>query len=372
MLRKIFIDRNQLAIVHYAPFVHLLQLKVLNLMHNVWRCDCELRPFIAWQMGKYLTEPPTCESPPRVGGKRWDQLKLDEFACAPNASPWSERRQFLRNQRNVTLMCVVKGDPEPQVEWKFYNYDNETTIVRAVNPKYIIRNSLHPKERLTWTHSLTIIEPHSADAGIYHCIASNPAGTVYVVFQLESGRELTDGSSTDSPLAATESQKLTSHKDLIFIAAILASATLLILLLFVILFCYRKSRGRTLATPAKSANGTGYLAVSDGEPLTLEVNSKVMRDAFIDIQPSVVLPVKDRRNNGGFGSATMDDDGFGDVKRQSPIFTSINESNRHFCNLRETSPETTQMAPLFLCSRAAPLADEEWEETKMPLRETAL
>jgi len=49
-------------------------------------CDCRLRPLKEWLLSSNVpqTVEPMCATPPRLEGKRFAELAVDEFACPPD------------------------------------------------------------------------------------------------------------------------------------------------------------------------------------------------------------------------------------------------------------------------------------------------
>ena len=60
-------------------------LHAIELANNPWSCDCRLRPLKHWLVSNNVphSQDPKCHSPPRLAGKLFANLQVDEFACPP-------------------------------------------------------------------------------------------------------------------------------------------------------------------------------------------------------------------------------------------------------------------------------------------------
>ena len=67
--------------MHFFSGLHAIELS-----DNPWICDCRLQPLKEWLTEAnvpYLHEPKCASPAPRLTGKVFSQLRLDEFACPP-------------------------------------------------------------------------------------------------------------------------------------------------------------------------------------------------------------------------------------------------------------------------------------------------
>ncbi|KAK9507920.1 hypothetical protein O3M35_007680 [Rhynocoris fuscipes] len=169
------LDKNRLIDMKSSTMTSLLNLNGLELAGNPWNCSCGLRTLRQWMLSHNIpsTVPPTCRTPQRLAGKTWDKLSVDDFACIPGISPVQPVMNTEEGE-NVTLSCVVKGNPPPTVKWIWKNRPiaNVSTPSRPNHKRIYILHYADSKS------SLTIYSVEVIDAGVYFCVASNKAGKV--------------------------------------------------------------------------------------------------------------------------------------------------------------------------------------------------
>jgi len=120
---------NNLSQLSPAAVEHLPAPSVLRRLRvdgNPWRCDCRLR----WLHERIQTtasaeirawsQEPVCDAPRLLHSIQWRHLSTQQFAC-PSRIITNDRRHSTRlvaaAGANVTVRCVVVGDPEPTVRW---------------------------------------------------------------------------------------------------------------------------------------------------------------------------------------------------------------------------------------------------------------
>jgi hypothetical protein len=109
-LRTIDLSNNRLHTLKVHLFADIPTLNLLHLHGNPWTCDCHLRELVRvlgashqarvspqpvqvqYVKQYHLSPPATCFLPVKVRDKQWDQLNLDEFACAPEARHFEIQR----------------------------------------------------------------------------------------------------------------------------------------------------------------------------------------------------------------------------------------------------------------------------------------
>ncbi|XP_017115895.1 uncharacterized protein LOC108138262 [Drosophila elegans] len=181
------LDGNRLSEVRSGTITSLASLHGLELARNEWNCSCSLRPLRAWMLQQNIPSgiPPTCESPPRLSGRAWDKLDVDDFACVPQIVATDTTAHGVEG-RNITMSCYVEGVPQPAVKWLLKNRlianlsaggDGDSgseprTAAATQGRKTYVVNMLRNAS------NLTILTADMQDAGIYTCAAENKAGKV--------------------------------------------------------------------------------------------------------------------------------------------------------------------------------------------------
>ncbi|XP_055838570.1 uncharacterized protein LOC129906709 [Episyrphus balteatus] len=175
------LDGNRLNDIRSSTLTVLSNLHGLELARNQWNCSCALRPLRSWMLRENIPYgiPPICRAPPRLAGKTWDKIDLDDFACVPQIIATDTTAHGVEG-RNVTMSCYVEGVPEPNVRWMVKNRvianlsgessprTSATTQGRKMYVVNLLRNA----------SNLTILTADMQDAGIYTCAAENKAGKV--------------------------------------------------------------------------------------------------------------------------------------------------------------------------------------------------
>ncbi|KAG8212678.1 hypothetical protein J437_LFUL019548 [Ladona fulva] len=180
-LETLNLANNKLKRLSEAVFLFSVRLKTLSLDGNPWRCDCELRAFRTWILSsKLYSFPLICVEPERLSERHWEETRSLDFACAPEVS-LSEAMVQGEVGGNVTLSCLVKGDPEPEVRWLFggrplppwapFN-DSAEDVDVSVDQVLLVEEETGLEK---WTN-LTISNLTETDAGDYACVAVNSGG----------------------------------------------------------------------------------------------------------------------------------------------------------------------------------------------------
>lgn len=182
-LETLNLKSNRLRQLSAGVFQPITKLKTLVLDDNPWRCDCELREFRNWLVDSNLYSMHlTCsDADPRLAGRFWQDVPSSEFACAPQVNlPETMLQQEIGG--NVTVSCLVTGDPEPEVTWLL----NGHALGAALNPNvsanheplYSIEEDVLSRGMTERWVNLTLLNVTEPDGGEYSCMASNTRGTV--------------------------------------------------------------------------------------------------------------------------------------------------------------------------------------------------
>jgi len=103
-----------------------------------------------------------------------ETLCLYAAAAAPSfTTPLSS--VSARDGTEVTLSCVVVGQPAPSVTW----YHNDRAVDRATAPDFAVSH-----DPATGRCRLTIADCMAADQGLFRCVARNAAGSTETRCQL--------------------------------------------------------------------------------------------------------------------------------------------------------------------------------------------
>lgn len=181
------LDGNRLSEVRSGTITSLSSLHGLELARNAWNCSCSLRPLRAWMLQQNIPSgiPASCAAPPRLAGRVWDKLDVDDFACVPQIVATDTTAHGVEG-RNVTMSCYVEGVPQPAVRWLLKNrlianlsaagagedLDEPRMAAATQGRKTYVVNMLRNAS------NLTILTADMQDAGIYTCAAENKAGKV--------------------------------------------------------------------------------------------------------------------------------------------------------------------------------------------------
>ncbi|XP_076293799.1 uncharacterized protein LOC143215521 [Lasioglossum baleicum] len=191
-LESLRLDQNELEYVDAPVISNLPRLKTLTMDANRWSCDCRLRDFRSWLISdvpnKLYSVPQVCSSPPRLQGRKWEDVKPVEFACEPVVYVQANSIQEEVNG-NLSLACRATGDPEPEVWWQLnggpvnatkltdQSYSGTYVSYATSEIGYIERSTVGRDNKVTdrWSN-LTVYNASDGDAGEYACFAKNIAG----------------------------------------------------------------------------------------------------------------------------------------------------------------------------------------------------
>ncbi|XP_043250594.1 leucine-rich repeat-containing protein 24-like [Colletes gigas] len=190
-LELLRLDHNELEYLDASVISLLPRLKTLTMDGNKWSCDCRLRDFRVWLISdvpsKLYSVPQLCSSPPRLAGRKWEDVKPTEYACEPEVYVLSSSIQEEMNG-NLSLACLATGDPEPEVWWQLNGGPvnasklteqiySGTYVAYATSDVGMAYNERPAPGRIVdrW-NNLTVYNASDGDAGEYACFAKNIAG----------------------------------------------------------------------------------------------------------------------------------------------------------------------------------------------------
>jgi len=230
------LSSNRLTTMEEGSIIGLYTLKSLQLHDNPWLCDCKLKAFRDYVVHKGLYNSPTkCSEPERLAGKPWNSnlIGSNEFACKPEIARRNDNsRVYSQPGDNVTLNCIITGNPTPAAKWVL----NGRIILNNTSPSsdssskrsYIIREVATMERGIRRNYSLTITKVDSKDLGDYTCVAINEGGMADHNITLTFNRV--------GPLNDDQFQS-------VLIGAV-AGGIFLLVILFIILYCLCVRRGK--------------------------------------------------------------------------------------------------------------------------------
>ncbi|CAL1683520.1 unnamed protein product [Lasius platythorax] len=165
------LDGNNFSTLQLQSFENLPKLGSLELRNNPWNCNCHLKRFRDWTIERKLyTKPTTCQQPPSMAGKMWDEVTSDEFACRPKIITIGPATKIEMGRGDVTLSCRATGIPRPQLSWAHRTRILDNVSKRPNSDRGYILSASHD-----WLN-LTIFDATPSDKGDYICHAKSPGG----------------------------------------------------------------------------------------------------------------------------------------------------------------------------------------------------
>ena len=230
-LEVLKLSGNGLNLVSVQVLMPLVALHGFHVDANPWHCDCLLRPLRKWMLERNVAAsvPPTCNLPPRLDGRQWHTLDLDEFVCAPHVTAVAQR-VLASHGDNVSLACRVGTEFNAAVHW-LVGDKPLTNKTQTTDEKYKVMELVAP-DHATRLSNLTIAGAALQDQGIYRCVAENKAGRAETNLTLQVSKKITE--------------KRQVSPDQVFVAGALLG-TLVFVLFIITLACfvyYKKRRHR--------------------------------------------------------------------------------------------------------------------------------
>ena len=206
---------------------------------NPWLCDCRLRwlheRFQAAATVQFTAErhEPICNAPRLLRGIQWRLLSAQQFACPSRIitdGRHGSTHVVAATGTNVTVSCVVVGDPQPRVQWTRESPTSDILPLPSASRRHNSETTASQVERplMSWrlVSSLHLVDIGEADAGEYRCTADNAAGraemTYTVVITSEAGVNRSSARDHQSHVSgADNTARLTMR-----IAVLICSATI--------------------------------------------------------------------------------------------------------------------------------------------------
>ena len=169
-LTSLWLDGNKFE--HFSEDWKYLfgTLSNVRLNDNPLHCNCE----VGW-LYKFYTEhdtmfagiePPSCRTPGRLRGKKFNELNSEDFRCQ---LPVFKNVDLIFEEDIGKLTCQASGDPRPTVVWV-----KPDKSERVFPPKETLENLGDVNNEGV----LYLTDPQFIRNAKYQCIAKNPAGNV--------------------------------------------------------------------------------------------------------------------------------------------------------------------------------------------------
>ena len=163
-LTHLYLDYNGLTTLPEDLRFNFMRLRHLSIVGNPLHCNCELLWFKLWLSSTPVTViGGHCATPQSV-----PLLSVPEerFICSAPVMINISRSVNVSEANDLTLVCTARGDPPPALIW--HRPTGEKGITGFPANRTLPRN----------TGVLRIKPVRPEDAGVYRCVARNPAGNV--------------------------------------------------------------------------------------------------------------------------------------------------------------------------------------------------
>lgn len=294
------LDNNKLVDVKSTTLTSLHSLHGLELAGNPWNCSCGLRPLREWMLRQNipLSVQPVCKVPPRLSGKPWDKLSLDDFACAPTITATKDAVNGVESN-NITLSCRITGSPLPTAYWMFRN----RLLANVTSGLTNSAKKLYVMKIINLVSKLTIMTLDVQDSGVYFCVAENNAGKVEANITLSVQKRAMDTGISWKVLIAS-----------IVVAVLFVVASCLLVV------CVCTVRQKQVMQHRNSARQESYekIELNHKDPTILLDQSDIHRNVTNHYtEVAVVGPVKQHPRHSEYRGIPIDD-GDGDDEDETP------------------------------------------------------
>ncbi|XP_037087705.1 leucine-rich repeat-containing protein 24-like [Pollicipes pollicipes] len=188
IIESLKLSSNRLRELPERAVVALDQLHNVELHANPWECDCRLRPMRDWLRRNNIPYPvpPSCHGPPRLAGRSFEELGVNEFACRPQLLPMV-REVVVTADENATLTCRIGAVPQARLSWLWRGrpVDNNTLLDGGRRPVIVEEGRFERVSRLV----IPGVRAEDAAADV-RCVGVNPAGDAQTNFTLTVGARL--------------------------------------------------------------------------------------------------------------------------------------------------------------------------------------
>lgn len=146
----------------------------ISLQANRWNCDCNLIDIHTWlnRFNVPQIEEPKCKAPTKLAGRLIKHINVAQLACVPEIEPIALSLEVAEG-RNISLLCKIRGTPDPQISWRFQGQSLNDTILDTSNFHlyYDIMDFGVEKHTEMYIYNVNI-----DDNGTFSCVAENAAG----------------------------------------------------------------------------------------------------------------------------------------------------------------------------------------------------
>lgn len=164
LLVELHLNHNNIEVLPGSAFDNLTSLSRLRLEKNPLICDCTIYWLLKYRSRpRYLELTGRCAGPQSVFHRHLTAIYEKDFNCTKPEITLNPRDTVIYVGDDATFSCEVSGKPKPKITWYY-------------NSIKILLNSIH-YEILT-NGTLVVSNADKLDGGVFHCIASNPMGTV--------------------------------------------------------------------------------------------------------------------------------------------------------------------------------------------------
>lgn len=181
MLELLKLNGNKLSGLLPRTVETISKLHGVELHDNPWICDCRLRSTKEWLSNHNIPYPiaPRCHGPPKVTGKTFAELDIDDFACRPEILPVSRYVEATTGD-NATIVCRVSAVPVANIHW----YWNGRMLLNNTAFTVYQRVFIFEEGKFEKTSSLVLTNALETDSSEFYCVAENRAGSAEANFTL--------------------------------------------------------------------------------------------------------------------------------------------------------------------------------------------